>query len=407
MSILIMSEVWKHAPVDQGDLLILLALSDWADDNGRCFPAVATIASKARMSRRNAQRCLEALEKNGLIRVETGAGPKGCNVYFVDIEGIRAAAKMAALAAAESASGDDKMSPPENGDDAGVRGDKFDSQGVTSATRGGDVGVTQTTIEPPENLYGAQERAREASDVSEGEGEEIDRSTIAGTADFEKRVMRFCNGRGFAFEAWPDWDTSSPGYIAKAFGKLSEEDRKAAERWRDAYLYDLKGRGKRPVPVAIFLRDRLWEGLDAGLLERFEKRVKAAADRPANFAPAYGPVHSAMLWRILGRGPDRPEIVTSGLWTASERRAAWPSLDGFLQVTQRNNGVMADADAQRLAGMMVFVPVESQALADWRAWMKAQGFPNLQVGERGTYLPRGGPEAIDEFWAATRNEAGK
>ena len=36
-------------------------------------------------------------------------------------------------------------------------------------------------------------------------------------AAFQKRVMRFCNGRGFAAGAWTDWDTSSPEWIARQF----------------------------------------------------------------------------------------------------------------------------------------------------------------------------------------------
>jgi hypothetical protein len=59
MSIRVMTAVWDHADVSGGDLLVLLAMADWADDDGRrCFPTQGTLAAKSRMTDRNLRYCL-------------------------------------------------------------------------------------------------------------------------------------------------------------------------------------------------------------------------------------------------------------------------------------------------------------------------------------------------------------
>jgi len=74
MSVYVMSRVWKHGPKDQGALLVLLALADFADDDGHCWPAVSSVAQKARMSERNARRVLRKLETDGYLVTEASSG---------------------------------------------------------------------------------------------------------------------------------------------------------------------------------------------------------------------------------------------------------------------------------------------------------------------------------------------
>jgi hypothetical protein len=77
-----MSWVWEHGPSEQGELLVLLALADFCKDDGRCFPAVATIGEKARMSERNARRVLRKLEGEW-IETKIGGGRGGLTEYRV------------------------------------------------------------------------------------------------------------------------------------------------------------------------------------------------------------------------------------------------------------------------------------------------------------------------------------
>lgn len=78
-----MAQVWEHSRQSGGSLLMLLALADFADDDGRCWPAVKTLAEKARMSERNARYVLRALEQAGEIATVVGGGRHGTSGYVV------------------------------------------------------------------------------------------------------------------------------------------------------------------------------------------------------------------------------------------------------------------------------------------------------------------------------------
>lgn len=79
-----MNDVWKHAPVDQGTLLVLLALADAAEERSRtCYPGVETLALKARLSERQVQYCLQRLREVGIITVQRNASPVKTNLYRI------------------------------------------------------------------------------------------------------------------------------------------------------------------------------------------------------------------------------------------------------------------------------------------------------------------------------------
>lgn len=79
-----MTQVWENGPEKQGELLVLLALSDFADDDGFAWPSMARIAQKARMLERSAQRIIRQLEIDGWLEIETGNGRHGCNQYRIN-----------------------------------------------------------------------------------------------------------------------------------------------------------------------------------------------------------------------------------------------------------------------------------------------------------------------------------
>lgn len=71
-----MTHVWKHSPHSGSHLLMLLALADQADDDGKCGPGITKLAQKTRMSPKNAQRLLKELESNKSILVLPHQGYK-------------------------------------------------------------------------------------------------------------------------------------------------------------------------------------------------------------------------------------------------------------------------------------------------------------------------------------------
>lgn len=89
MSIKAMTKVWDHSQQEGTRLLLMLALADYADDQGRSFPGIKTLAKKVRLDPRNVQRALRELEDAGEIKTITGVGFKGTNVYQITLtEGV-------------------------------------------------------------------------------------------------------------------------------------------------------------------------------------------------------------------------------------------------------------------------------------------------------------------------------
>ena len=86
MSIRVMSNVWDNGPSSQGPLLVMLALADYANDAGECWPSIKSISEKARMTERGVQKIIRVLEADGWVNIDTGNGRKGCNKYRINPE---------------------------------------------------------------------------------------------------------------------------------------------------------------------------------------------------------------------------------------------------------------------------------------------------------------------------------
>ena len=86
MSIRVMTSVWDDARTKaHTELLVLLALADWANDDGHCWPTVAALAAKARLSERATQQILGRLAATGRIRRISGGGRGRATQYEVVI----------------------------------------------------------------------------------------------------------------------------------------------------------------------------------------------------------------------------------------------------------------------------------------------------------------------------------
>lgn len=81
MSVKWMAQVWESGPEDKAELIVLLALADFADDAGNCWPSMISIGRKARMSERNARRVVRQLEADGYVETVPGGGRMGCSQY--------------------------------------------------------------------------------------------------------------------------------------------------------------------------------------------------------------------------------------------------------------------------------------------------------------------------------------
>ncbi len=126
MSISVIDRVWKYSQQGGTALLVLLALADWADDWGYCYPGHAAIARKARTTERNVYLLINKLAEAGEIRiVRKGSGgryQRETSVYQVTVgmtqEEISQSETQSPIAKKEMSSSPENFSPenfsPEN-----------------------------------------------------------------------------------------------------------------------------------------------------------------------------------------------------------------------------------------------------------------------------------------------------
>jgi hypothetical protein len=83
MSVRCIARVLEESRHAGTELLMLVVLADYSDDDGNSYPAVASLARKCRMTSRNANYILSALQTSGELLVLKNEGPKGTNRYRI------------------------------------------------------------------------------------------------------------------------------------------------------------------------------------------------------------------------------------------------------------------------------------------------------------------------------------
>ena len=86
VSVKVMARVWEHSQRKDGELLVMLALADFANDAGECWPSIPVLAHKARLTERQTRRDLTKLEEAGEIRRNRSNGGRNRrNHYFITL----------------------------------------------------------------------------------------------------------------------------------------------------------------------------------------------------------------------------------------------------------------------------------------------------------------------------------
>lgn len=83
MSIRLMSAIFESQSLGPTERLIMLALADHADDEGRCYPSIARLSQRTGLSERAVQTNLRKLVEQGYVRIVPGGGKGNSNLYFV------------------------------------------------------------------------------------------------------------------------------------------------------------------------------------------------------------------------------------------------------------------------------------------------------------------------------------
>ena len=86
MSIKVMSHVWNMEIEDSTAKLALMALADFSDDDGYCFPSYEVLAKKISKSKRTAIRAVEKLTELRFLQKEKRElkdGTSSANLYKI------------------------------------------------------------------------------------------------------------------------------------------------------------------------------------------------------------------------------------------------------------------------------------------------------------------------------------
>lgn len=85
MSIKVSTYVWDGFPVGGSKMMVMLALSDWCnDEGGSLYPSISRLAEKVRLQNRQVQYILRELEAEGYLAVvaNVGGGRHGTTRHY-------------------------------------------------------------------------------------------------------------------------------------------------------------------------------------------------------------------------------------------------------------------------------------------------------------------------------------
>ena len=84
MSRAVTKDVWASERVKgPTELVVMLALADYAKDDGKCWPGIASLARNCRMTERGVRKVLDRLEGRGLIKRDSGRGGHKKTAHYV------------------------------------------------------------------------------------------------------------------------------------------------------------------------------------------------------------------------------------------------------------------------------------------------------------------------------------
>jgi hypothetical protein len=85
MSIEWMTHVWNNSKQKGSRLLMLLAIADYANDEGSAYPGLESLARKTRQTKRNAIRIIEKIVEDEELEIDTKASHLGTNLYQIRV----------------------------------------------------------------------------------------------------------------------------------------------------------------------------------------------------------------------------------------------------------------------------------------------------------------------------------
>jgi hypothetical protein len=87
MSVKYSSLIWLTSRTRGTQRLVLLALADFCNDEGMCWPSIDSLAHYAAVSRRAVQENIRKIQQAGELEIVENAGPKGTHIYRILLGG--------------------------------------------------------------------------------------------------------------------------------------------------------------------------------------------------------------------------------------------------------------------------------------------------------------------------------
>lgn len=154
MSVRVMALVWERFPSGGTELLAMLALADWASDQGgNCHPSMAAIARKLRVTRSSAQRTIHRLINASWLHVtggHAGGAPGTTRHYRINLEQLMATGSTDATPTGRTHATGSKS----------ATGSADAADGPHGCTKTGSAGATQTINEPSRTVRERRSRAQ-------------------------------------------------------------------------------------------------------------------------------------------------------------------------------------------------------------------------------------------------------
>jgi hypothetical protein len=86
MSVQVTKLVWDGSRQKSGNLLVLLAISDHAANDGTAYPGIRLLARKVRLSERHVRRCIQELLRTGELKILAIRAPGGGPWYQIQLD---------------------------------------------------------------------------------------------------------------------------------------------------------------------------------------------------------------------------------------------------------------------------------------------------------------------------------
>lgn len=75
--------VWEHSKQTGYGKLLMLAIAEYASEDGRCWPSIETLASKINVEPRSVKRLISQAEESGELQINRNIGRGNTNEYII------------------------------------------------------------------------------------------------------------------------------------------------------------------------------------------------------------------------------------------------------------------------------------------------------------------------------------